>query len=205
MYPYNKWKPQELTLANKFNSVFFMDSTEKEILYYSNLVRINPKLFCNTFLQEYIDLKHLDVSNSYVSSLIFTLNNSKPRNELNADSNLFEMAKFHAISMGEKGKVGHDGFENRSKKYLNGKFGPIGENCSYGEERAVDIFMSLLIDEDITSLGHRENILTANFTSIGISIQPHKKYGVNCVMDFGFDISLYKRKTFIQKLLFWKN
>ena len=203
VYPYEKWKSQELSLAANFNSISYMDSTEKEILYYSNLVRLNPKLFCKTYLQEYIDLNQLDISNSYISSLISTLNSCKSRNELIADTNLFEMAKFHAISMGEKGLVGHNGFENRSKKYLKGKFGAIGENCSYGDKYAIDIFMSLLIDEGVPSLGHRYNLLTSDFTSIGISIQPHLKYGVNCVMDFAFDSSILKTKSSL-KFNFWK-
>ena len=171
---------------------------------YANLVRINPKLFCATYLQEYIDIKQLDRSNSYVKSLISNLNDCKSRNQLYPDSNLYEMANNHAFSMGEKGLVGHNGFDNRIKKFLNGKFVMTGENCDYGNEYAIDIFMSLLIDQDVPSLGHRFNLLNSDFTSIGISIQPHKKYGVNCVMDFGCDISLLKKKTFFEKLIFWK-
>jgi len=36
----------------------------------------------------------------------------------------------------------------------------------------------------VPSLGHRE-ILFTDFTKIGVSIQPHKKYGWNTVLDFG--------------------
>jgi uncharacterized protein YkwD len=204
VYPYEKWKPQEISLASNFTTVSYMDSMEKEILYFANLVRINPKLFCATYLQEYIDLKQLDRSNSYLKSLISTLNDCKSSNQLYPDSNLYEMASNHALSMGEKGLVGHNGFDNRIKKFLNGKFVMTGENCDYGNEYAIDIFMSLLIDRDVPSLGHRFNLLNSDFTSIGISIQPHKKYGVNCVMDFGCDISKLKKKTFFEKLIFWK-
>ncbi len=204
MYPYSKWEKIDLRSIEKSNNISFMDSTEKEIVHFCNLARINPKLFCQTYLQDYLDSKEMDISNSYVASLISTLNSIKPRNILYADSNLYEMAKYHAKTMGEKGAVGHNGFENRSKKFLKGKFGMLGENCSYGEATAVDIFMSLLIDEGVSSLGHRNNIMTAEFTSVGISIQPHEKYGVNCVMDFGFDSSKYTPKSFLQKLMFWK-
>jgi uncharacterized protein YkwD len=203
-YPYEKWNEKELELVTNFNSITYMDSTEKEILFYTNLVRVNPKLFCKTYLQEYIDLNELAISNSYISSLIGTLNTLKSRNVLQPDTNLFEMAKDHATTMGVKGMVGHTGFDKRSAKFLKNKFDGTGENCSYGHEKSIDIFMSLLIDEDVPSLGHRNNLLTSDFTAVGISIQPHKKYGANCVMDFGFQSSLIKRKTFIQKLLFWK-
>jgi hypothetical protein len=203
-YKYDKWKVTELKAAKNYNAIRFLDSTEKEVLFYTNLVRINPKLFCETYLQEYIDLNELAISNSYISSLIGTLNTLKSRNVLQPDANLFEMAKDHATSMGVKGMVGHTGFEKRSAKFLKNKFNGTGENCSYGHEKSIDVFMSLLIDEGVPSLGHRNNLLTSGFTAVGISIQPHKKYGSNCVMDFGFQSSSIKRKTFIQKLIFWK-
>ena len=60
-YPYNKWTPQELTLAKSGNSNQFMDSIETEILMYCNLVRVNPKLFCETYFKEYIDKKQIDI------------------------------------------------------------------------------------------------------------------------------------------------
>lgn len=204
-YPYNKWTPQELSWAKSGNSNQFMDSSETEILIYCNLVRVNPKLFCETYFKEYIDNNQLDIKNPYVKSLISTLNQEKPLRILKPDFNLYEMAKFHAKTMGEKGKAGHDGFISRSKKFLKGKFGIIGENCSYGSYSAMEIFMSLLIDEGISDLGHRENILHKNFNAIGISIQPHKTYGVNCVMDFGNDLVPIYEKTLKEKLLFWKH
>ena len=204
VYPYDKWKIEELSLATNYKTIAFMDSTEREILFYSNLVRINPKLFCKTYLQEYIDLNELAISNSYISSLIGTLNTLKSRKVLQPDANLFEMAKDHATSMGVKGMVGHTGFEKRSAKYFKNKFNGTGENCSYGHEKSIDIFMSLLIDDGVPSLGHRNNLLTSGFTAVGISMQPRKIYGSNCVMDFGFQSTLIIRKTFIQKLLFWK-
>lgn len=186
VYPYDKWKSKELALATNFENISYMNSTEKEILFYTNLVRINPKLFCETYLQEYIDQHGYISTNSYISSLISTLNKSKSKNPLFCDSNLYEMAKYHTVFMGIKGLEGHNGFNERVKRFLKGKFAMEGENCNYGEEKSLDIFMSLLIDEGVPSLGHRYNILNTVFTAVGISIQPHKKYGVNCVMDFGY-------------------
>jgi uncharacterized protein YkwD len=61
----------------------------------------------------------------------------------------------------------------------------MAENCDYGNNKAFDIVMSLLIDEDVPSLGHRENILDPEYKYVGTSIQPHKRYDWNCVIDFG--------------------
>ena len=34
-------------------------------------------------------------------------------------------------------------------------------------------------------MGHRKNILSEEFNSVGVAIRPHKSYRVNCVTDFG--------------------
>ena len=65
------------------------------------------------------------------------------------------------------------------KKYF------YGECCDYGSNDPVEIIITLLIDKDITSLGHRK-ILLGKYTSVGISIQPHSSYRFNTVLDFYF-------------------
>ena len=59
------------------------------------------------------------------------------------------------------------------------------ENCSYGYQDALSIVITLLIDDGIKDLGHRKNILNESYNSVGVAIRPHKKYRVNCVIDFG--------------------
>lgn len=184
-YPFYKWTEQEVTEAKKEKLTTLMDSTERGLLFYTNLVRINPRLFCATYLQKYIDVNNLDRKNYYVSSLIKELNKLKPIKALDFDKSLYDMAKVHAISMGVKGKIGHDEFDKRIKKFLNNKFAMIGENCEYGSSDPLEILMCLLIDEGVASLGHRKNLLNPEFNYVGISFKPHKTYGVNCVMDFG--------------------
>jgi uncharacterized protein YkwD len=61
----------------------------------------------------------------------------------------------------------------------------VGENCSYGYDQAIDIVISLLIDEGVPDMGHRKNTLNDQFNSVGVAIRPHKEYRVNCVIDFG--------------------
>ena len=61
----------------------------------------------------------------------------------------------------------------------------VGENCSYGYEQAIDIVLTLMIDEGIKDVGHRKNILSEDFNAVGVAIRPHKNYRINCVIDFG--------------------
>jgi uncharacterized protein YkwD len=67
---------------------------------------------------------------------------------------------------------------------LQKSYTSVGENCDYGNANALIIFMSLLIDEGVSDLGHRENILRAEYKFIGVSIEPHKKYRISCVIDY---------------------
>ena len=60
-----------------------------------------------------------------------------------------------------------------------------GECCDYGNDDPLEIILSLLIDEGIPSLGHRKVFLSA-YTKIGVSIQPHKRYGTGVVFDFAY-------------------
>ena len=104
------------------------------------------------------------------------------------DEGLYKASKYHAKDSGKKGIVGHtssDGtsFSDRLPKYVKG-WNRIAENCSYGYNSAVDIVSQLLLDENVPSLGHRKSILNVELQYIGVSIQPHKKYRFNCVMDF---------------------
>jgi uncharacterized protein YkwD len=46
-----------------------------------------------------------------------------------------------------------------------------------------DIILQLLIDDDVPSLGHRINCLNKEYTKIGVSVQPHKKWDTCAVID----------------------
>ena len=85
--------------------------------------------------------------------------------------------------MGENGTVGHDGFSDRYAPALI-KATMVAENCFYGPESALIIVAELLIDEGVSDVGHRVNILDPSFTHIGISVETHTEYGFNCVMSF---------------------
>ena len=53
------------------------------------------------------------------------------------------------------------------------------------EKGGLEIILSLLIDHDVPSLGHREICLSPEFKSVGVSVQPHNsKYNQNAVLDF---------------------
>ncbi len=179
------WSEEEKKIANTAASANYMNEDEKLVIFYTNLARINGSkfaaLYVNNLLQE-------DKSDNVVS-LYQDLRNKKGLNPLKPDSILHETAKYHALDMGRNGMTGHnssDGtsFGNRVMKQYGVHL--VGENCYYGPNDPFDIVLSLLIDKGVRSLGHRKNLLNADFSEIGVSIERHNSaYQYNCVQDFG--------------------
>ncbi|MFM9838262.1 MAG: CAP domain-containing protein [Cyclobacteriaceae bacterium] len=159
----------------------------EEVVSILNAVRTDPQNFIIEYLNPYIEKNNL-LENKYATSLITELKSVKKMEALQLAPKISKISKAHAIDMGSKGKVGHnssDGTTFDKRLRLKAKAGgAIGENCDYGNEKPIDIVMSLLIDNDIESLGHRKNILEPRFRFIGVAIEPHKKYRISCVMDF---------------------
>lgn len=164
------WNDPKYLAANSAKNEDYLTDVEKQVYYYLNLVHMNPKLFADTYL------KNLKKSgNQYESSLYAELQKLKPLPLLMPNRKLFESARCHAIESGKRGYVGH-------KRFKCNEF-YMGECIYYGETDALGIVIALLVDEGVKSLGHRR-IFLDNFTELGVSIQPHKSYGENCVMDF---------------------
>lgn len=172
-------------------SILFFISTcsfaqTDEVLSLINEARTNPQQFLNVRLLPYIKA-HDMATNSYAQSLIADLKKANKVAALKSSDLLTKLARGHALDMGRHGKVGHESsngasFEKRLRKKI--KTGMIAECCDYGNADALDIVMSLLIDDGIASLGHRKNILYPQLKFVGIAIEAHKTYRVNCVMDF---------------------
>jgi hypothetical protein len=178
-----QWDPAVLQKANTAKDAAYLTSEEKAVIFYMNLVRLNPKLFGETYLKKYLD--STGDHNSYTKSLIKTLPATAAMDVLMPAKDLSAFSKAYAIKSGKENKTGHGNFKERTRGIRNNYGGYMAENCDYGNSKAFDIVMSLLIDENIQSLGHRKNILDPNYKYIGTSIQPHKGYEWNCVMDFG--------------------
>jgi hypothetical protein len=171
--------------ANTAAYVEYLDETEKQVIFYINLCRLNPPLFSKTYVKFYCD--SLKLKGGYVSSLHRDLLKTPPLNVLEVNEKLCKMAAAHAKEMGNAGRDGHNGvgktFKEREIKFL-GESNIVGENCDYGNGKALDIVMALLIDKDIPSVGHRKNILASSYSEIGSGFHSHIKYDYNCVIDF---------------------
>ncbi|WP_291726690.1 CAP domain-containing protein [Bernardetia sp.] len=177
------WKNPKYNIAHTAQNIDYLTENEKLVYYYLNLARLNPPLFAETFLVKYKKWnshENLNLSDYYTGSLYKTMKNMQPVGVLYPQKDLFESAKCHAISSGKKGYVGHARLANSN---CVAKFS--GECCSYGQFDALNIVMQLLIDSGVPSLGHRKICLDGRYKTLGVSVQPHKTYRFNSVLDFG--------------------
>jgi len=176
-----EWNQTKYSVCNTAIHVSYMSAEEKKLIYIINLMRSNPVLFVNTVSSKYPDSANMpNIKNSsYYKSLMNTLRNQEPLGLLYPDSICYVSANCHAISAGKNGYVGH----NRQTEDCKNKWVFNGECCDYGHNQALDILMSLMIDEGVASLGHRK-ICLSPYNKIGVSLQPHVVYGNNTVLDF---------------------
>ena len=179
-----EWNKPEFARCNTAENANYMSGVEKNMIYVLNLIRSNPKLFVNTVLLKYPEHSGQDQllnDNFYFGSLVKTLLAKEPLPLLLPDKECFTSAHCHALLSGISGYVGHDRQNNDCK----GKTHFNGECCDYGHNDPVDIILSLLIDKGVQSLGHRR-ICLGDYEKIGVSVQPHKVYTYNAVLDLHF-------------------
>jgi uncharacterized protein YkwD len=181
-YTQNSWDQEILEKANTAKDISYLTEEEKQIIFYTNLLRLQPKLFRNTFVKHYID--STGSKSKYVKSLLKTLETQPSLPVLKPSERLYKIAKEHATTFGKQGKAGHGNFKKRFQSYLNDCKCAIAENCYYGNVSALDVVIGLLIDENISNLGHRKNLLNPALINTGVCISPHKKYKKNCVADY---------------------
>lgn len=150
----------------------YMSALEKDIIWYLNVARMYPQWYLYFFLK--------NPSTENEKSLYNTMKGMKSASKtLLPNKELYESAKCHAITSGKAGYIGHERQSPTCKSNFN------GECCQYGYNEASKVVLDLLIDEGVPSLGHRKIILDTGYTRIGVSVQEHKTYRYNAVLDFG--------------------
>ncbi len=183
---FSLWNQEILSKANTGLSTTYLTDEEKKVLLLVNLARLDGKAFIKNVLDPFVEETKPD-NNSYLKSLYADLRTTSGLAALAPHQKLSEGTAYHANDMGKKGDTGHNSSDGtdcfvRIKRFYKG--GYMAENCSYGYGDALNIVMQLLIDDGVSSKGHRYNILGKPYKQIGISIRPHKVYSYNCVMDF---------------------
>lgn len=185
-YDFPEWEADVYKAANTGEVALYLSEQEKEVIKYLNYVRMNGKLFAETYVKKYAEING-KTNLKQVKSLIIDLNKTKPLEPYRPDEGLTKSAKKHAEYMGKQGKLGHIGKGGKNPAERIEEFVKwdiwVAENIQYGAKTPLDMVMHLLIDEKVPDLGHRKNILEPRGRYIGVSIAPHKTFSVNCVME----------------------
>ena len=124
------------------------------------------------------------------------LKNQKALGEVTFDEKLSRASQDHADDIGPKGMTGHDGsdgsnVDDRISRYVDWDV-TILENCDFGSTNAVDIIISLIVDDGVSSRGHRSNIFNAQAKFVGVGLADHTEYGICTVLNYCGGINGYK-------------
>jgi uncharacterized protein YkwD len=175
-----EWNDTKYLKCNTAANATYMTAEERKVIYILNMARMNPPLFAKTVINKYPEKNKWFINRNsyYFTSLVDTMQKLKPINLLYPDQLCYKSAFCHASTTGKAGTVTHDRTTTcKQQEYFN------GECCHYGYNTALDILLSLLIDENVPSLGHRY-VCLGSYTKLGVSIQPHSAYKNTAVLDF---------------------
>lgn len=196
-------KSVEETPSNNLSEDATRLPTPQEVLDELNLVRSNPKNYVK-FLKERLNTfegmiytdgigrkmrTHEGIDAVY--ECIEVLQNTEPMQALILNDKLSDAALWLAEDQAHSGTIGHVGSDGSELKDRINRSGFVwmgcGENCSYGKYTARDFILSLLIDDNVPSRGHRNNILKPEFAQVGIGLaKGHIQYNTVLVTDFGY-------------------
>jgi uncharacterized protein YkwD len=181
---WDSWDPDVIRSLHTGAGIGYLTEEEQKVVLFMNMARFDGPLFASTFLDAYVEENSVE-NTSYLRSLYKDLKKKSELVPFQVEEDLTSVAQGHADLSGKTGHVGHKNFKKRFEPLRGNPYTAWAENCSYGYKDAVEIVITLLIDEGVQGVGHRNNILNQEFNSVGVAIYPHKTYKTNCVIDFG--------------------
>lgn len=190
----DKWDIATLDTARNAD---YLSTVEKDVILEMNKARTNPSLYAELYItprtkkfdgKVYNGTLMTNEGVAVVNECISYMKKAKALPVLNPEKGLSLAAQQHSSTQGETDQTGHTGVDGstpftRIEKY--GTFKTAGENISYGAMSGRDIVVQLLIDDGVSSRGHRKNIMNKDFSSSGVGYtKKHKTYGSVCVITY---------------------
>jgi uncharacterized protein YkwD len=186
----------------------FLSPLENAVVHELNMARTAPKDYAS-FLEQYkkyYDKKLLKLpgqtpilTNEGVGAVVEAirfLRSVKPLPPLNPSKGMSSGASDHVTDQGPSGSTQHKGSDESQAWDRVNRYGTweksIGENIAYGSDKARNIVMFLIIDDGVSSRGHRKNIFNPDFRVIGLACGHHATYRTVCVITFAGG---YKEKS----------
>jgi uncharacterized protein YkwD len=177
---------------------------EQQTIDEINLARANPSAylkFLESFRQNYRgkEVHYPDgstlVSNEGVTALdeaIAFVRTLKPLPPLELRAGMVLAAKDHVNDL-VRGRSGHTGSDGSTLGDRLNRYGTwadsMGEDIVYQSRTAREDVISLIIDDGVSTRGHRKNIFKPTFHVIGIALSPPLKPAPICVITFAGDFN----------------
>ena len=196
-----------LPQPNKVDKPDYLSLLEKAVVNEMNLARTSPKEYLSLLEQfrKVYDGKLLKLpgqtpiltkeGTSAVAEAIRSLRSQTPVSPLSPSKGMSLGAKDHIRDLRTSGASQHKGSDGSQAWERVNRYGTwqkiIGENISFGHNKARNIVMVLLIDDGVPSRGHRKNILNPDFRVVGVACGDHPTYRTICVITFA---GAYKEK-----------
>lgn len=163
-------------------SIQEMKEDEVALLVLLNKVRSNPKKFADQYLNG-------DDTESELRSVLYSMESLDP---LTTNKQIYVISQKHANDLGLNKIAGHissNGMTMEDRLNEGNIFTKVfAENCIFGYNDPFEIILRLLIDEDNENRNQRKIILSKDFNTVGISIEPHLgEFCWSCIQDFILD------------------
>ena len=192
----------------KIGDAKFLSPLENAVVYEINTARTAPKDYSGLLEQckKYYDKKLLKLPGETpiltkegvgaVVEAIRSLHSMKSIYPLTPSKGMSLGARDHVTDQGSSGSAQHKGSDGSQPWDRVNRYGTweksIAENITYGSDKARNIVMFLIIDDGVSSRGHRKNIFNPDFRVIGVACGHHATYRTVCVITFAGG---YKEKS----------
>ena len=178
----------------------YLSPLEREVIHEINLAKTAPIDYAS-FLEQfkkYFHEKLIQLPNETpiltkegvgaLMEAIRFLRSAKPVPPLAPSKGMSLGAKDHVKNLGLSGDASHRGSDKSQPWDRVNRYGTwqkaIGENISFGHDKARYIVMSLIIDDGVPHRGHRKNIFNSDFRVMGVACGEHPHYKTVCVITF---------------------
>jgi hypothetical protein len=173
--PFVVGKPvnQELDrFLSGFPSLENLSTSEKDLFYWVNLLRMDPSGFRRNYLEPFLK-EFPELKGGNVKSLSRDLSSTGSLSFVAPAPHLLTEANRHATDLARKQKrLSHSASDGRNfQKRMSdaGVRNCAGENIYEGEADALKAVLLLLIDQGVPDLGHRKALLNPSFNLMGVS------------------------------------
>ena len=165
-----------------------MSNHEKDLFYWTNYFRLNPRRFYDSLVQEFLK-QFPEAKSTYSKSLEADIRKAPSTLALLIpDNGLLNTSKAHASDLIKRGGIiSHNSSNGKTfpqRLQEAGKYTCGAENVYVGSYSALESLITLLIDHGVPDKGHRMNLLEPKFSRMGVSFQAASSGKGVLVQDF---------------------